>query len=227
MRRTYISPEFVNSPVPGTLNMKEQKFPFGSKMMEIEDKISISQGTVFWYENSQNEQIDLIAEKVSNPKTTNFDTIKKLNSRIDFEKNQSQDQKETNCRWNIQINWYEVLSSYIFSRIKQARTFEGITQRDTLKKNVDLSIREYIDKNIISRYEFLGIDFWIKYERISQSSRLKWQNNFNPLIRSDFYKSGRYSQKINEKDLSLLFNQEFTAGDFSFDWYFDLNFGKI
>ena len=41
MRRTYISPEFDYKPIFGTMNMLEQSSFFGSKMLEIEDKIDI------------------------------------------------------------------------------------------------------------------------------------------------------------------------------------------
>jgi hypothetical protein len=40
MRRSYISPEYQNKAVSGTLNMLEES-TFGAKMLEVDDSIKI------------------------------------------------------------------------------------------------------------------------------------------------------------------------------------------
>jgi hypothetical protein len=41
MRRSYISPEYQNKAVSGTLNMLEESTFFGAKMLEVDDSIKI------------------------------------------------------------------------------------------------------------------------------------------------------------------------------------------
>ena len=62
MRRSYISPEFKYDKVFGTYNMLEQSSFFGSKMLEIEDTISISNQSILYYQTSNKEQLDISVE---------------------------------------------------------------------------------------------------------------------------------------------------------------------
>ena len=50
MRRTYISPEFLNKRVNGTLNMVEESNFFSAKMLEVEDSILIANENIIWHE---------------------------------------------------------------------------------------------------------------------------------------------------------------------------------
>jgi hypothetical protein len=63
MRRTYISPEFEYKKVHGSLNMLEQSTFFGSKMLEISDKIEILNENVVYFQLPNGEQLNLEAEK--------------------------------------------------------------------------------------------------------------------------------------------------------------------
>jgi len=58
MRRDYISPEYKSVRVYGTFNMLEESNFFGSKMLEIEDSIIISNQEIIYYQNENGEQID-------------------------------------------------------------------------------------------------------------------------------------------------------------------------
>jgi len=46
MRRTYISPEFEYKKVYGTFNMKEESSFFGSKMLEIDDILELTEQSI-------------------------------------------------------------------------------------------------------------------------------------------------------------------------------------
>ena len=227
MRRTYISPEFTYEQVPGTLNMKETRFFQGSKMMEIEDTISISEDTIYWYQNSQKEQINPISEASTNPVGVNLVEIKQTNSKLYLQTNQSPLAIESNARWVLEIDYREILIQYIFGRIKESRTFEGVTARDTLRQNVDLSIRDYIGFNILSRYELSEILFWTKYSRILDTQRLQYENLYDRTIRLEMFKNRQFSTKTNENKLFIEFNQQQPALDWVFDYYYTLNFRKI
>jgi hypothetical protein len=227
MRRTYISPEFTYEQVPGTLNMKETRFFQGSKMMEIEDTISISEDTIYWYQNSQKEQINPISEASTNPVGVNLVEIKQTNSKLYLQTNQSPLAIESNARWVLEIDYREILIQYIFGRIKESRTFEGVTARDTLRQNVDLSIRDYIGFNILSRYELSEILFWTKYSRILDTQRLQYENLYDRTIRLEMFKNRQFSTRTNENKLFIEFNQQQPALDWVFDYYYTLNFRKI
>ena len=82
MRRNYISPEFEYRKVFGTLNMKEESTFFGSKMLEIEDIIELHNQGIIYYQNSNNEQIDLDIERSLNPIV--FLSVSKFTKRYSF-----------------------------------------------------------------------------------------------------------------------------------------------
>ena len=62
MRRSYISPEYQNRAVYGTLNMVEESTFFGAKMLEVEDSISIDNQDIIYYQRSNGEQLDISVE---------------------------------------------------------------------------------------------------------------------------------------------------------------------
>ena len=74
MRRNYISPEYQHKRVYGSYNMVEESNFFGSKMLDIEDLITIEKQDLVYYQNSKGEQIDFPTESLI--KSINYSTIK-------------------------------------------------------------------------------------------------------------------------------------------------------
>ena len=93
MRRNYISPEFEYRKVFGTLNMKEESTFFGSKMLEIEDIIELHNQGIIYYQNSNNEQIDLDIERSLNPIVYSASDDKKNNHTLVIDESQSDPQR--------------------------------------------------------------------------------------------------------------------------------------
>ena len=62
MRRSYISPEYLDNLTYGTFNMVEESNFFSSKMLDIEDIIDINNIDIIWYQNLSNEQLDINLE---------------------------------------------------------------------------------------------------------------------------------------------------------------------
>ena len=60
MRRNYISPEYDYVKVYGTYNMTEQSSFFGSKMLKIDDSVSLDNQNLIYYQNINDEQIKLL-----------------------------------------------------------------------------------------------------------------------------------------------------------------------
>ena len=87
MRRSYISPEYQNRAVYGTLNMVEESTFFGAKMLEVEDSISIDNQDIIYYQRSNGEQLDISTETsldsyIYSPGSSTGDKFKQKYGRI-------------------------------------------------------------------------------------------------------------------------------------------------
>ena len=182
MRRTYISPEFDYVPVHGTLNMKEQNSFFGSKMLEISDRIEIKNESIIYYQQPNGEQKDPSVE-FTLPQIV-YDTVldKQNNHKLFLDESQTEIQRNNNARWILDINLKVVLRNYIFASLKKFRTFEGVENGIVLNKNVDSAIYNYIDNNILDRYKFSKIEFYYKSFDLLTSGGLKFKNIYDPNI---------------------------------------------
>jgi hypothetical protein len=185
MRRTYISPEFTYDSVNGTFNMIEQSSFFGSKMMDIEDYISISNQSIIYYQTAEKEQLDLSSERSSPSLIYDSSDNKLLNHTIVIDDSQPQYQKEKNTKWIININIHDILREYLFAILKQYRTFEGVKNVMTIGNDINTSIYNYIEYNIIPKYKFTSIDMYISYNDIHNQNILRYKNNFNKLVISN------------------------------------------
>lgn len=229
MRRTYISPEFTYSRVNGTLAMREESSFFGSKMLEIEDKIVIDNQNLVWYQNLNNEQIDESIESSLPPTSYSASEIKKLNHTLIIDPNQPQSQRDTKTRYNMTINLQEILVQYLFGVLKQYRTFEGVRNNMVVSENVDFAIREYIVKNILDRYKFDKINLFIRYNDLRGQNILRFKNNWNNLVVSESERIQRLETQteFDGSEILVNFNQEKTSSLYSFDYYFKLFWNKI
>lgn len=219
MRRTYISPEFKYIKKQGTNSMQEIKFPLGSKMIEIEDVINIDDSSIIWYEKETGEQLNLNSELTSSPKILNLEEIKFNSHQI-----KSIDNKN---KWEIEIDLFKIIDSYIFANIKNARTFEGITNQDVIRGDVNNSIYDYIRLNILSRYKFEDIIFWLRWNKLTEQNKLKLKNNFNKNSKTNFNLYTKIETIVENNKLIITLNQEKDFNEFNFDYYFDLKFSKI
>jgi hypothetical protein len=61
MKLSHISPEFIYTPVNGTLSMKEKKSFFGSKLVKFDANVSVLNENIIWYQNENGEQLNLNA----------------------------------------------------------------------------------------------------------------------------------------------------------------------
>ena len=119
MRRTYISPEFKYEKVYGTFNMLEQSSFFGSKMLEIEDSITIGQQSILYYQTSNKEQLDASVENSLPSIVYNSSDDKLANHTLLKDEAQSAYELDNNTKWILDINLNNILSNYIFATLKQ------------------------------------------------------------------------------------------------------------
>lgn len=230
MRRTYISPEFEYNKVYGTFNMSEQSSFFGSKMLEIDDMISIKNDNIIYYQLSNGEQIDIRSESGIYPQII-YDAVydKYNNHTIIIDESQKDIEKDQNARWILDIQIQNILRNYIFATLKKFRTFEGVRNNMTINNSIDSSIIEYIDTNILSRYKFSRIEFFLKSVDLLTIGGLKYDNKFDVNIESSQSLFAKFETETdaNDIDLRLKFYQDKPASQNSFNYYFNLYFEKL
>lgn len=229
MRRSYISPEFINTPINGTFNMLEESNFFGAKMLEVEDIINISNQNVIYYQRDNGEQIDLPSESSLPTKVYIASDSKNSNHKLTLDEAQLQYQKESNTKWIMNVDINIILKEYIFATLKRYRTFEGVTNRLTKTNDINTAIREYIDNNVMNRYKYSKLDLYISYKDLRSQNVLRYKNTWNPNIISDtnLVKKRQIDQSYDGSKLTVLFTQEKPSNLFNYEYFFNILFEKI
>lgn len=229
MRRTYISPEFKYEKVYGTFNMLEQSSFFGSKMLEIEDSITIGQQSILYYQTSNKEQLDASVENSLPSIVYNSSDDKLSNHTLLKDEAQSAYDLDNNTKWILDINLNSILSNYIFATLKQYRTFEGVKNNMTIYNDVDFAIKEYIKNNVLNRYKFKNIDLYLKYTDIRNQNVLRYKNEWTSSITQteNLTKKIQTETAYDGSEIKVRFNQEKPSSQYSFKYFFNLTFEKI
>ena len=223
MRRNYITPDFNQSYINGTMNMKEVSSFFCSKIISLPNTINIVSSDILYKENKNGEQLD---NSTLDNKIFSVDNNKKKYSSIILDPAQSGLHKIINCNYIITINYKSILDDYIFYTLKQKNTFYGISNDMTINNNVDNSIYTYINDNINRFFKFNNITLYIKYNEIINSNKFQHSTTFNPLINTSINIVNKYNLKIKNNMIVINFIQSLPSNKYNFDYYFDLNFNR-
>jgi hypothetical protein len=231
MRRNYISPEFEYTKVFGTLNMKEESTFFGSKMLEIEDIIELNNQGIIYYQNSNNEQIDLDIERSLSPIVYSASDDKKNNHTLVIDEAQSDPQRNNLTKYIMTINLKNILENYIFATLKQYRTFEGVKNTMCYTRDVNFSIKEYVIKNVLDRYKFDKVELYMRYVDLRDQNVRRFVNTWytsNDIISSEYLnKKIQTDTEFDQSSISVLFNQDKSSQQYSFEYYFKLFWVKL
>lgn len=228
MRRNYISPEFTYVGQYGTMNMIEETSFFGSKMLSIENEISILNQNIIYYQNANNEQLNFSTEKNSTPIIYSAISDKNNNQSIIIDPSQSSIQKNSNTQWILTINIQNILINYIFANLKQNRTFNGISNNMTIYNNINTSMTNYITQNILNRYQYNSIDLFIQYNSFGQNGSLRYNNSFIEITDIKYLITQLQPTLDQSGDiLTLKFNQTQNSSLFNFNYYYNLYFDRI
>ena len=157
--------------------MLEKKSFFGSKLINLDNSIFIENQNIVYYQTAQNEQLNFKAEQLLSPIVYNANDDKQNNSSLTI--NQFQ-----NNSWILTINYGTILTNYLFATLKYYRTFEGVTNNITINNDINSSIYDYINKNILNRYQYSTTSLYISYNNLIYGG-LQYQNNWNPAIELD------------------------------------------
>lgn len=209
--------------------MVEESNFFASKMLEIEDSISIKNQDIIYYQNLNGEQIDYSIESSLQSYVFSSVSNKGSNHTLFLDENQSKSQKEKNTKWVLKIEVEKILKEFIFAELKKYRTFEGIKNEMTRYNNIDIALNNYIDFNVKDRYKLETIDLYIKYKDLRSQNILRYKNIWNSNISSpeNKYTRSQRETSVDGSVVTLIFNQEKPSTDWSFEYYFDLNFEKL
>jgi hypothetical protein len=229
MRRSYISPEYVDNKVYGTLNMVEESNFFGSKMLDIENSISIGTQDVIYYQNLKGEQIDYSVESSLQSYVYSPSTDKNSNHTLVIDESQPKYQLDKNTRWVLTINLKEILGNYLFGLMKKYRTFEGLKSDMTRYSNVDVSLKNYVSFNVLDRYKLKSVDLYITYKDLRSQNLLRYKNIWNSNITLPENKMTKLQTEtsFDESKIKLFFNQDKPSSDYSFEYFFNINYEKL
>lgn len=228
MRRNSISPEYKYSPINGTFNMNERRSFFGSKMMDIEDSIVLDKKDIVYYQQSNGEQIDLTQELNLNSVIYSVSVDKNDNHTFELDPSQSESDKNGKTKWVTEINIKNILRNLIYSQIKTNRTFEGVLNNNTSSKSVNEAIYNYIDNNIINRYQYDRIEFYIKYISLDDNNTKRFKTNYNSDIESEdnVLINIRSVFTTDQSNVRIFFTQQEDSKESTFDYYFNIYFEK-
>lgn len=229
MRRNYISEEYRNEPIFGTLNMTEEANYFGSKMLEIEDTIYLEAQNLIYYQKQDGEQIDFSVES-SLPSYNYSAQASKFNNHVlKIDEAQNSFQKDNNTSWIIEIDLKTILADFLFASLKRYRTFEGMKTNMTRGGDVNSAIREYIDKNVMNRYKFRRVDLFIQFKDLRNQNVLRYKNIWNPNANKNENRFTKFQTDtaFDDSSIKIQFNQEKTSKSFTFEYYYNILFQKL
>ena len=234
--------KFSTNAVPGTMNQKELRTFFGGKVIYLEDTISINDDSIKFshvvsdYNNGyQYFDVDSIPEDWETQFSENLTDLKYNNQSISL-LSQTPDNKLNNTRWKITINAKSILTDYFYFRLKEQRVFKMINANELLFNNINNAIYDYIKYNIFGRYRLDRLVFYVKYYDLKQDQSI-YKNvllQYDPKFDVDVYSEENITNvkvatfdQYNFDTLVLEYNQSKSSTQYTFNYYFDLNFSKI
>lgn len=238
MKSDLIISRYKTKKIIGTKSSYDSRTFFGSKMIDIEDSIIVDNSLIQYSElydindkrnngyQYYNDVDDL--EKIY---LMSLDDIKKNNHTINLGPQDIVDLR-INTTWDIIINWQDILIQYLYLRLKEARTFKTIKFENVLSENINLYIKKYITNNLLSRYNFESIDFYIKYYDLDEGDKdIDINLAFNPIfdvnIKSDENNIKNVNLTAFPKTLNIQYKQTESSQIKKFHYYFDLNIIRV
>ena len=238
MKSDLIISRYKTENVIGTKSSYDSKTFFGSKMIDIEDSITIDDSEVQYSEvydivdkrNTGYQYYDDI-DDVEKIYLVNLSSVKDSNQTITLV-SQSASDKRINTNWTIVIDWKNILIEYLYLKLKEARTFKTIKFDNVLSENINLYIRKYIQNNLLSRYDFDSIDFYVKYYDLDDGDE---ENEpklaFNPVFDSSIKSDENQIKNVNTTAFTDILNINYKQTESSqykkMHYYFELIINKV
>lgn len=248
MKSDLILKKFTQTTDYGTKNLNPHRSFFGTVLMDIEDEIIIDDSSISYSELYQSEEsvstngyqyydLDTMGIGLETTFSAGLTDVKAQNHTVKLFQ-QSKFVLETNTNWEFNIDIKSILRKYLFLKIKNRRTFKCLKGQYFKSGNINTSIYEYIDSNLINRYGFEKVDFYIKYFDIktNQIYLVNTLIQLNPIFDIDVYNSENLNSDVNVlsrdnfenlKDLTIRYNQIKPSDQYKFNYYFNIYYKKI
>lgn len=239
--------KFQTESVNGTFNIKNEKNYFCSVLMEIEDYITIDNSSIQYYQYQNIIDGDDTVygngfQSFEKKSDTEFNLLELYNLKLNNHSinlvKQSENDMNYNTKWKITINVKNILSEYLYAKIKEQRIFKCMRKDNFINKNINKSIYEYISINILDRYEIDKIDMYIKYYDINTNDRFNSETvkKYNPIYKLDVYNDTNLIKNMNIErknttdslaDVYVNYSQIKPSTDYVFYYYFNIIYKKI
>jgi hypothetical protein len=231
----------------GVKSAKDIKCFFGSKLIDIEDIIYVNNNSILYSEvvdkiNIKNDHYQNFDNNIVQPETNilkSLDDVKYENHSIDIytQNDPKLDSINKNFEWIFIIDAKNILKEYLFLRLKESRSFKTIKSDDLIERNINSYIYNYIDTNLLNRYNILDVTFYISYfDVISDSNIYSKQYLKSPNFNKTIFKDSNMVKNINIitpdylnnlDKVKIIFNQTKDYNRYKFDYYFTISYKKI
>jgi len=253
MKENLILKKYKKETVNGTFNLLEEETFFGTKVMDIEDEIVINDLSVqyfqYFHDAGVNDTTGLTLAKnngyqYNEPNYFNetfnlLDLVElKYSNHTIIKSQQTTLDEKNNTKWLIEINTKKIIVEYLFAKIKERRTFKSLSYFNFSNNDINSSIYDYIEMNLLDRFKFNYVDFYIKFTDIKNNAVFSntTLKQFDPLFKSDIetvtYKNNSVNVEVNNfidplANVKIHYSQTKPSSDFSFSYYFNIYFNKI
>ncbi len=242
MRKDTIVRDYLQSNVNGVVNMHEKTNLLCGKMMDIEDEIRIS------YNYTSEDLANINTTSSSHNVSYNFikqKAIKKLYP----DSSQSPLDNVNLTKWIFELDSKYLLREYLYNEIytnNPHSPFRQIRTTDVPGGKINTLCYDYIDKNILSRYQLKEIVLWVSYFELKLGSvpgsgsnilnpeiKLLYQTpvySFNaiPMVSNpDSQKETVSIKPYNDGLVEINYKQKKSSQYYTFIWYYDAVYQKI
>lgn len=254
MKENLILKKFIKEPVNGTFNLLEEISFFGAKIMDIEDNISITDHSVQYFQSwyQVTDPNDSIQQELAKSNGYQFyelnlfeedlfilDTVAlKFDNHTITKMQQNDLDNKYNTRWEIVVDIKTILREYLFAKIKEQRTFKSLKYSNFMNNNINESIRQYINLNLLDRYKFDGVDLYINYIDIKNNSVYNnlTLKQYDPVYDSSIELPENLVANANVQinnyidpisTVRITYFQTMPSTNYKFEYYFNIKYQKI
>lgn len=163
MRKRAINKNYKNVPVPGILNIKEKRNFLCSVLMDINDEIRVTYN--YTKENISNTPLPLDVLSLYN-----YDSLKEESHIIKINESQSTTDLNNNTQWIIELDSKTLLRDYLYNEIfvlNPDSVFNNIPQNIVPNDKVSNLVYEYIDNNILDKYQVKEFILWTDFYNLN------------------------------------------------------------
>jgi len=232
----------MKEPVIGTKTAKDVKSFFGTNLIDIEDQITINDISIQYSDTPTTHYqyyngVSSVSEEEKEVSILrNLDSVKFENHTIDLYKLYYT--QYNNLQWNFVLKARNILKEYLFLKLKEARTFKSIRKGETQKNDINTFIYDYIEFNLLDRYNIEKIIFYVQYIDVLNIGNTT-NNNYtikSPTFNKIIFNPNNITRDIkilttdylnNLGDVNMTYNQIKNSNQYTFYYYFVIDYKKI